>query len=208
MACPFCFSEQNTIKDIPWIYNWQPSTLSDNFCNFYVVMLSLDSNLFIGSDTIDSHGMEYPMRVQKYKVVLSAKQRKRLKALSQRGQVSARKLARAHILLLADQNRPQGAMNDNQIHQILNVSQATVIRVRKKFATCGLEAAIEELSRCGRPLTFDGYQRAQVTALACSTPPEGQSQWSLRLLADQLVELGVVEAISHETVGVILKKTN
>ena len=82
------------------------------------------------------------MRVQKYKVVLSAKQRKRLKALSQRGQVSARKLARAHILLLADQNRPQGAMNDNQIHQILNVSQATVIRVRKKFATCGLEAAI------------------------------------------------------------------
>ena len=186
----------------------ETSTLSDNFCNFYVVMLSLDSNLFIGSDTIDSHGMEYPMRVQKYKVVLSAKQRKRLKALSQRGQVSARKLARAHILLLADQNRPQGVMNDNQIHQILNVSQATVIRVRKKFATCGLEAAIEELSRCGRPLTFDGYQRAQVTALACSTPPEGQSQWSLRLLADQLVELGVVEAISHETVGVILKKTN
>ena len=56
------------------------------------------------------------MRVQKYKVVLSAKQRKRLKALSQRGQVSARKLARAHILLLADQNRPQGVMNDNQIH--------------------------------------------------------------------------------------------
>ena len=68
----------------------EPSTLSDNFCNFYVVMLSLDSNLFIGSDTINSHGMEYPMRVQKYKVVLSAKQRKRLKALSQRGQVSAR----------------------------------------------------------------------------------------------------------------------
>ena len=111
------------------------------------------------------------------------------------------------MLLLADQNRPQGAMNDNQIHQILNVSQATVIRVRKKFATCGLEAAIEELSRCGR-LTFDGYQRAQITALACSTPPEGHSQWSLRLLADQLVELGVVETISHETVGVILKKTD
>ena len=148
------------------------------------------------------------MPAYKHKVILSAKQRNRLEALSKRGQVSARKLARAHMLLLADQNRPQGAMNDNQIHQILNVSQATVIRVRKKFATCGLEAAIEELSRCGRPLTFDGYQRAQVTALACSTPPEGQSQWSLRLLADQLVELGVVEAISHETVGVILKKTN
>ena len=135
----------------------------------------------------------------KHQVVLSCKQRKRLKALSKRGEVSARKLTRAHILLLADQNRPQGAMSDNEIHQILNVSQATVTRVRKKFATCGLEAAIEELSRCGRPLKFDGYQRAQITALACSTPPEGHSQWSLRLLADQLVELGVVETISHDT---------
>ena len=148
------------------------------------------------------------MPAYKHKVILSANQRNRLESLSKRGQVSARKLARAHMLLLADQNRPQGAMNDNQIHQILNVSQSTVIRVRKKFATCGLEAAIEELSRCGRPLTFDGYQRAQITALACSTPPEGHSQWSLRLLADQLVELGVVETISHETVGVILKKTD
>ena len=148
------------------------------------------------------------MPAYKHKVILSANQRNRLESLSKRGQVSARKLARAHMLLLADQNRPQGAMNDNQIHQILNVSQATVIRVRKKFATCGLEAAIEELSRCGRPLTFDGYQRAQITALACSTPPEGHSHWSLRLLADQLVELGVVETISHETVGVILKKTD
>ena len=186
----------------------EPSTPSDNFCNFNVVMVSLDSNLFIGSDTIHTQGMEYPMRVPKYKVVLSAKQRKRLKALSQRGQVSARKLARAHILLLADQNRPEGTMNDNQIHQILNVSQATVIRVRKKFVTGGLETALEELSRCGRPLKFDGYQRAQITALACSDPPEGHSQWSLRLLADRLVELDVVEAISHETVGVILKKTD
>ena len=78
------------------------------------------------------------MRVQKYKVVLSAKQRKRLKALSQRGQVSARKLARAQYpAILADQNRPQRAMNDNQIHQILNVSQATVIRVEKSLGTCG-----------------------------------------------------------------------
>ena len=77
------------------------------------------------------------MPAYKHKVILSANQRNR-QSLSKRGQVSARKLARAHMLLLADQNRPQGAMNDNQIHQILNVSQATVIRVRKKFATCGL----------------------------------------------------------------------
>ena len=148
------------------------------------------------------------MPAYKYQVVLSPKQRKRLKALSQRGQVSARKLTRARILLLADQNRPQGAMNDNQIHHILNISQATIIRVRKKCATSGLEAAIEELSRCGRPLKFDGHQRAQITALACSEPPPGHSQWSLRLIADRLVELDVVEDISHETVGVVLKKTD
>ena len=148
------------------------------------------------------------MPAYKYQVALSLAQRKELKALCGRGEISARKLARARILLLADQNRPQGAMTDHQIHEVLDVSQTTIIRVRKKFVTGGLETALEELSRCGRPLKFDGYQRAQITALACSDPPEGHSQWSLRLLADQLVELDVVEAISYETVGVILKKTN
>ena len=148
------------------------------------------------------------MPAYKHRVVLSAKQRKQLQSLFQRGEISARKLTRARILLLADQNSPQGAMNDKQIHHILNVSQATIIRVRKKFAIRGLAGALEELSRCGRPMKFDGYQRAQITALACSDPPAGHSHWSLRLLADQLVELDVVEGISHETVGAILKKTN
>ena len=146
------------------------------------------------------------MPAYKYQVALSPAQQKELQALCGRGEISARKLARARILLLADQNRPQGAMTDHQIHEVLDVSQTTIIRVRKKFVTGGLETGLEELSRCGRPLKFDGYQRAQITALACSDPPEGHSQWSLRLLADQLVELDVVEAISHETVGVILKK--
>ena len=143
-----------------------------------------------------------------YSVTLSAVQRKELKALCRRGAISARKLARARILLLADQNRGKGAMEDHQIHEVLDVSQATIRRVRKKFATGGLESALEELSRSGRPLKFDGYQRAQITALACSEPPEGHSQWSLRLLADHLVELDVTDDISHETVGRILKKTD
>ena len=148
------------------------------------------------------------MPTYKYQVALSSAQQKQLKALCSRGDISARKLARVRILLLADQNRPQGAMDAPQIHQILDVSQATISRVRKKFATDGLETALEEGARCGRPLKFDGYQRAQITALACSTPPEGHSQWSLRLLAAHLVELNVVDDISHETVGGILKKTN
>ena len=115
------------------------------------------------------------MPTYKYPVALSPAQRKALKALCRCGEVSARKLARARILLLADQNRPQGAMDDHQIHEVLDVSQATIRRVKKKCATGGLDAALEELSRCGRPLKFDGYQRAQITALACSDPPEGHS---------------------------------
>ena len=148
------------------------------------------------------------MPAYKYPVTLSAAQQKHLQTLCGRGTISARKLARARILLLADQNRPQGAMDDHQIHQVLDVGRSTIIRVRKKFATGGLETALEELSRSGRPLKFNGYQRAQITALACSDPPEGHSQWSLRLLADKLVELDIVEDISYETVGVILKKTD
>lgn len=148
------------------------------------------------------------MPAYKYQVALSPKQREQLQSLCRRGTISARKLARARILLLADQNRPQGAMTDKEIHEVLGVSQMTIIRIRKKFATGGLAAALEELSRCGRPLKFDGYQRAQITALACSQPPEGHSQWSLRLLADRLVELDIVDDISYETVGVILKKTD
>ena len=148
------------------------------------------------------------MRPYKYQVVLSPVQRKQLQTLCRRGTISARKLARARILLLADQNRRQGAMSDHQIHEVLGVSQGTIIRVRKKFATGGLARAVEELSRSGRPLKFTGYQRAQITALACSQPPEGHSQWSLRLLADRLVELDIVDDISYETVGVILKKTD
>ena len=152
--------------------------------------------------------MEPTMPAYKYQVALSPAQRKQLQALCRCGEVSARKLARARVLLLSDQNRRQGAMSDHQIHEVLGVSQGTIIRVRKKFTTGGLESALEELSRSGRPLKFNGYQRAQITALACSDPPEGHSQWSLRLLADRLVELDIVEDISYETVGVILKKTD
>ena len=152
--------------------------------------------------------MESTMPAYKYPVALSPAQRKHLKALCRCGEISARKLARARILLLADQNRRQGAMSDHQIHEVLDISQGTIIRVRKKFATGGLETALEELSRSGRPLKFNGYQRAQITALACSNPPEGHSQWSLRLLADRLVELDIVDDISYETVGVMLKKTD
>ena len=148
------------------------------------------------------------MAKKKYKVTLTPDQRKKLKALSQRGKVSARKLNRARILLLADENRPKGPMPDSQIHTTLDVGFTTVSRIRLKFATSGLSAALEEKPRPGRPKGFSGQQRAKVTALACSTPPDGYAQWSVRLLADRLVELEYVETISHTTVASILKKTS
>ena len=148
------------------------------------------------------------MSAKKYKVELSRKQRKKLKALSSRGKVEARKLNRARVLLLADVNRPKGAMTDAMIHQILDVSLATIGRIRRRFSTDGLCGAIDEKPRPGRPLKFAGDHRAKITALACSTPPQGYGQWSLRLLADRVVELEFVESIAYTSVRNILKKTN
>ena len=148
------------------------------------------------------------MSAKKYQVELSQKQRKQLKALSSRGNVSARKLNRARVLLLADGNRPKGPMTDAQIHQILDVSLSTIARIRQQFSTDGLSAALDEKPRPGRPIKFAGDQRAKVTALACSTPPEGNSQWPLRLIADRVVELEFVESISYTSVRNILKETS
>jgi transposase len=146
------------------------------------------------------------MSAKKHRVKLSAKQRKKLKAFSKRGKVSARKLNRVRILLLADENRPKGTMTDSQIAEILLVSEATIARIRKQFCAEGLSAAIDEKPRSGRPHQFSGEDRAKVTALACSTPPEGNGQWSLRLMADRLVTLEFVESIAYTTVRTILKK--
>ena len=148
------------------------------------------------------------MSVQKYKVQLSKKQRKKLKALCRRGKISARKLNRGRILLMADSNRAKGGFTDAAIAQILDVGLATVVRVRRQFVTSGLDTTLEEAPRSGRPKKFTPTQRASVTALACSDPPEGHGQWSLRLMADKLVELDFVESITHTSVRNILKKTN
>ena len=148
------------------------------------------------------------MSTKKHLVELSSQQRKKLKALSQRGKVSARKLNRARLLLLADENRPKGKMTDAQIADILSVGLATIGRIRHRFAKEGLDAALEEKPRCGRPAKFSGDDRAKVTALVCSTPPSGHGQWSMRLIASKLVELDFVQSITHTSVANILKKTN
>lgn len=148
------------------------------------------------------------MSSQKHQVQLSKKQRKKLKSLSRRGETKARKLNRARILLLADENRPKGAFTDAQIASILDVSLSTIGRVRHRFVTDGLDTALEEKPRPGRPVKFTPTDRAKITAIACSDPPQGRNKWSLRLMADKLVELDLVEEISYQTVKRVLKKTS
>ena len=144
---------------------------------------------------------------KKYHVRLSASERADLERLTSGGVTSVRKYKRARVLLLADESNGGCALRDGEIAQWVDVSVATVDRIRGRYAQEGLSCALSEKPRPGRPRTFSGRQRAQITALACSTPSEGRQRWTLRLLADKLVELAFVERISHTTVREVLKKT-
>ena len=136
------------------------------------------------------------------KLKLTKKDQKKLKELSQSGTLKARKLNRCRILLLKAQGKSQV-----EIAKLLKMSPVTVNSICQRYAKEGLEGALHERPRSGKPSIFSGKQRAKITALACSTAPEGHGQWSLRLLADKAVELKFVDSISHTDVGRILKKT-
>ena len=141
-------------------------------------------------------------------VRLTDEQRARLRRLVRAGAAPARQLAHARILLKADQAPGGPGWRDAAIVQALEVSRATVERVRKRFTQEGLEAALaHRRPRATKPRTLDGQQEARLIALSCGGPPPGRERWSLRLLADRLVELEVVEAVSHETVRQVLKQT-
>jgi transposase len=146
---------------------------------------------------------------KKYPVTLTEAQREQLKSLIAAGTAPARKLTHARILLKADQSPEGPGWVDEQVADAVEVSQPTVARVRKRYFEEGLKAALDR-----RPPNreyqrkLDGEQEARLIALACSEPPEGRARWSLRLLADKSVELEVVEEISYQTVGRVLKKTS
>ncbi len=148
------------------------------------------------------------MSAKKYRVRLTKRQRKELKKLTHSGVISARKLNRARVLLLSDEARPDGRKTDQEIAEVLEVSEATVVRIRRRFAQEGLEASLTEKPRPGKPRQLSGKDKAAVVALACADPPEGYARWNLRLLADKLVELELVDHISHTKVKEVLKKTN
>jgi transposase len=146
---------------------------------------------------------------KKYPVILTDADRTRLSDLIAAGTAPARLLMHARILLKADQG-PQGpAWVDDTIADAVEVSQPTVARVRKQFVEQGLDAALNRRApRRVYQRKLDGAQEAQLVALACSKPPTGQARWSLRLLADKLVELDIAADVSYQTVRRILKKTS
>jgi transposase len=143
----------------------------------------------------------------KYPVKLTAEERSQLNRRTLQGRIQVRQLKRMQILLLADENHASGGQTDKAIAAQLAISTPTVERIRRRYVEQGLEAALTEQPRSGRPARISGEARAKITALACSTPPEGYGRWSLRLLADKAVALEFIEQISHDAVGDILKKT-
>ena len=147
------------------------------------------------------------MSTKKHRVNLSESDHQTLTELLQKGVVSARKLTRARILLMSDEARASGRKTDVAIAELLSITPTTVKRVRARYQEGGLETALEEQPRSGRPVGISAATRAKVTALACTEAPEGRSQWSLRLLADKIVELAYIDTISYQSVREILKKT-
>jgi transposase len=143
------------------------------------------------------------MRPKQYRVKLTDEERKYLSDLTNKGKAGARQIKRAHILLMADAGKL-----DREIIATLGAGESTVGRTRQRFAEGGIERAMNDHPRSGRPRLLDGKQEAFLVALTCSDSPEGQETWTMQLLADKLVELKVVERISDETVRQTLKKTS
>ena len=146
--------------------------------------------------------------MKKFIFTLTAEERQDLHDLIASGKGAAKKLAHARILLKADASPGGPAWADGPIAQAVEVSIATVERVRQRFVELGLEAALvrRPQERPSRELTLDGRAEARLIALACSPPPDGRKTWTMKLLADKLVELEVVEAVSDETVRRCLKQ--
>lgn len=141
------------------------------------------------------------MPAKKYIVKLSADERQYLLDVTSKGTLAARSMKRAQILLKADEG-----LKDEGIMAALNVSRPTVERIRKRFVEGNVDKALNEDPRPGGRIKLDGRAEAQLIALVCSSAPAGRERWTLRLLAQKLVELDVVDDISYESVRQHLKK--
>lgn len=146
--------------------------------------------------------------MKKYVVELTSEERKQLKELVKKGKVAGYKIRHAQMLLKTDQGKQGPGWQDKQIAEAFGAHLTTVERLRKRLVEHGLQAALERNKRQNYTRKLDGDAEARLIAIACSKAPEGRNEWTLRLLADRLVELSVVDNISHMTVSRTLKKTN
>jgi transposase len=145
----------------------------------------------------------------KYVVRLTADDRRELERMARSGKHPARTLVHARILLKADAAKGSPGWDDAAIAEALDCGTRTVARVRRKYAEGGLDVALHRKKPTGRQYRkLDGKQEARLVAIACSAPPPGKARWTLQMLADRLVELEVVDAVSDETVRRTLKKTH
>lgn len=143
---------------------------------------------------------------KKYVVTLTAAEREQLEQLTTAGKAPARCIKHAYILLKADTTDPAGGWGDEQISIAYDVHGNTVAEVRKRFVLEGFDSALQRKPTGHRPRALDGEAEAHLIALACSPAPDDHSHWTLRLLADRMVELKRVEQVSYETVRQTLKK--
>jgi len=140
-------------------------------------------------------------------IELTKEQREKLEQLIHTGNAPARTQTRARILLLSDRSQGQ-QRTDQAVAEAVLCSKSTVINVRRRLLSGGLAQALYDKGWPGATPKFTGEIEAQLTVLACSEPPEGAARWTLRLLAERMIELEYVDYISHVTVGELLKKTN
>ena len=147
---------------------------------------------------------------KRYVVRLTDDQRSQLRELLARKRLAAQKRKRAQMLLKADASKDGPAWTDTRIAEAFEVSVVTVEKVRKRYVLEGLDAAIQRKKQCrpSRQRVLDGEKEARLVALCCGKVPAGRGRWTLRMLADELVELQIVDRVSHETVRQALKKTN
>lgn len=154
-----------------------------------------------------------PPMPRKHAVCLDTPTRDKLRRLVSTGTAHARSIQHAHTLLLTDEADGGPPWTDEKVADALGVSDRTIARTRRRFCTEGLDAALRVITdRPSRPPKIDGVAEAHLVALACEAPPAGRDRWSVRLLADRFVALGVEqgwlgEPVSRETVRVALKKT-
>ena len=147
--------------------------------------------------------------VKKYVVRLSVAEREQLETLLRKGKSPAQRLLKARILLKADISDASEGWSDSRIIEALDTSVSMVYRVRKQLVEEGFEAVLSRKQRATPAVAriFDGEKEAKLIALACSKPPKGRARWTLRLLENKVVELGIVDRASDSTIGQTLKKT-